>query len=185
MELRSSRLTLRPLTTAACDEALALWQQPGVRRYLWDDRIITRDEALAPLSVSERDFRERNPLVTKTRVVPFTSGHYRRPWVGNVCAVGNSAGFVEPMEATALMVLCMELRALTASLPLHGARFAEELGAWSLNCDVDFVDAGLVADAHRRGLKILVYTVDEVSDGDALAAMGVDSIFTNRPDRFS
>ena len=72
-----------------------------------------------------------------------------------------------------------------ARLPLHGARFAEELGAWSLNCDVDFVDAGLVADAHRRGLKVLVYTVDEVSDGDALAAMGVDGIFTNRPDRFS
>ena len=79
----------------------------------------------------------------------------------------------------------IRLGALTASLPLHGARFAEELGAWSLNCDVDFVDAGLVADAHRRGLKILVYTVDELSDGAALAAMGVDGIFTNRPDRFS
>ncbi|MBP9662297.1 MAG: glycerophosphodiester phosphodiesterase, partial [Aeromonas sp.] len=79
----------------------------------------------------------------------------------------------------------LRLGALTASLPLHGARFAEELGAWSLNCDVDFVDAGLVADAHSRGLKILVYTVDELSDGDTLAAMGVDGIFTNRPDRFS
>jgi glycerophosphoryl diester phosphodiesterase len=50
---------------------------------------------------------------------------------------------------------------------------------------VDFVDETLVADAHRRGLKILVYTVDEVSDGSALASMGVDGIFTNRPDRFS
>lgn len=79
----------------------------------------------------------------------------------------------------------IRIGALTASLPLHGARVAEELGAWSLNCDVDFVDAGLVADAHRRGLRVLVYTVDEVSDGDALAAMGVDGIFTNRPDRFS
>lgn len=79
----------------------------------------------------------------------------------------------------------LRLGALTASLPLHGARFAEELGAWSLNCDVDFVDDTLVADAHRRGLKILVYTVDEVSDGRALASMGVDGIFTNRPDRFS
>lgn len=90
-------------------------------------------------------------------------------------------------ELIRFKVLRPEIRtgALTASLPLHGARFAEELGAWSLNCDVDFVDAGLVADAHRRGLKILVYTVDEVSDGDALAAMGVDGIFTNRPDRFS
>jgi RimJ/RimL family protein N-acetyltransferase len=59
LDLRSSRLELRPLTTALCDAALALWQQPGVRRHLWDDRIITRDEALVPLSMSERDFRER------------------------------------------------------------------------------------------------------------------------------
>ncbi|MCH7370858.1 glycerophosphodiester phosphodiesterase [Aeromonas sp. MR16] len=79
----------------------------------------------------------------------------------------------------------LRLGALTANLPLQHARFAEQLGAWSLNCDVDFVDAGLVADAHRRGLRVLVYTVDEPSDRDTLAAMGVDGIFTNRPDRFS
>lgn len=78
----------------------------------------------------------------------------------------------------------LRLGALTANLPLQHAQFAEQLGAWSLNCDVDFVDAALVADAHRRGLKVLVYTVDELSDRDTLAAMGVDGIFTNRPDRF-
>ena len=50
---------LRPLTTVHRDAALALWQQPGVRRYLWDDRIITPDQALDPLRVSERDFLER------------------------------------------------------------------------------------------------------------------------------
>jgi RimJ/RimL family protein N-acetyltransferase len=59
LELRSSRLHLRPLGISQCEAALALWQQPGVRRYLWDDRIITRDEALSPLLTSERDFRER------------------------------------------------------------------------------------------------------------------------------
>ena len=74
---------------------------------------------------------------------------------------------------------------IDANAFLDPEAFAETLGAWSLNCDVDFVDETLVADAHRRGLKVLVYTVDEVSDGDALAAMGVDGIFTNRPDRFS
>ncbi|WP_349919058.1 glycerophosphodiester phosphodiesterase [Aeromonas veronii] len=78
----------------------------------------------------------------------------------------------------------LRIGALTANLPLQLAEFAERLGAWSLNCDVDFVDAELVADAHQRGLKVLVYTVDEVSDRDTLAAMGVDGIFTNRPDRF-
>lgn len=58
MDLRSARLELRPFTTAHCDAALALWQQPGVRRYLWDGRVITRDQALEALLLSERDFRE-------------------------------------------------------------------------------------------------------------------------------
>lgn len=78
----------------------------------------------------------------------------------------------------------IRLGALTATLPLTLARFAAELGAWSLNCDVDFVDEALVQDAHNRGLKVLVYTVDHGDDLTALAAMGVDGIFTNRPDRF-
>ncbi len=49
---------------------------------------------------------------------------------------------------------------------------------------MDFVDQSLVQDAHDRGLKVLVYTVDEPADQAMLAAIGVDGIFTNRPDRF-
>ncbi|HHQ4579669.1 TPA: glycerophosphodiester phosphodiesterase [Aeromonas hydrophila] len=78
----------------------------------------------------------------------------------------------------------IRLGALTSTIPLTLARFAAELGAWSLNCDVDFVDQSLVQDAHDRGLKVLVYTVDEPADQAMLAAIGVDGIFTNRPDRF-
>ncbi|HHQ4757180.1 TPA: glycerophosphodiester phosphodiesterase [Aeromonas hydrophila] len=78
----------------------------------------------------------------------------------------------------------IRLGALTSTIPLTLAKFAAELGAWSLNCDVDFVDQALVQDAHKRGLKVLVYTVDEPADQAMLAAIGVDGIFTNRPDRF-
>ncbi|MGL6425588.1 glycerophosphodiester phosphodiesterase [Aeromonas hydrophila] len=78
----------------------------------------------------------------------------------------------------------IRLGTLTATIPLTLAKFAAELGAWSLNCDVDFVDQALVQDAHDRGLKVLVYTVDEPADQAMLAAIGVDGIFTNRPDRF-
>lgn len=78
----------------------------------------------------------------------------------------------------------IRLGALTSTIPLTLAKFAAELGAWSLNCDVDFVDQALVQDAHKLGLKVLVYTVDEPSDQAMLAAIGVDGIFTNRPDRF-
>ncbi|WP_139704241.1 glycerophosphodiester phosphodiesterase [Aeromonas hydrophila] len=78
----------------------------------------------------------------------------------------------------------IRLGALTSTIPLTLAKFAAELGVWSLNCDVDFVDQSLVQDAHDRGLKVLVYTVDEPADQAMLAAIGVDGIFTNRPDRF-
>ncbi|MGL6415239.1 glycerophosphodiester phosphodiesterase [Aeromonas veronii] len=78
----------------------------------------------------------------------------------------------------------IRLGALTANLPLNLAQFADELGAWSLNCDVDFVDRILVEDAHQRGLRVLVYTIDYQEDYEKLASMRVDGIFTNRPDRF-
>ncbi|MGL5947563.1 MAG: glycerophosphodiester phosphodiesterase [Aeromonas sp.] len=77
------------------------------------------------------------------------------------------------------------LGALTASLPLDLARFASDLGAGSVNCDVDFISPQLVTDAHARGLQVLVYTVDAPEDGRWLQAMGVDGIFSNYPERFS
>jgi glycerophosphoryl diester phosphodiesterase len=77
----------------------------------------------------------------------------------------------------------IRLGALTASLPLTLAQFAEELGAWSINCDVDFIDRALIDDAHSRGLQVLVYTVDHPLDQQRLAQLGVDGVFTNHPDR--
>lgn len=50
------------------------------------------------------------PKVSEPRIVRFRSGHHRRSWVGNVAAIGNAAGFVEPLEATALMVICLQAR---------------------------------------------------------------------------
>jgi tryptophan halogenase len=49
-------------------------------------------------------------------MVRFRSGHYRRSWIGNVAGVGNAAGFVEPLEASALMVICLQCRWLTDGL---------------------------------------------------------------------
>ena len=73
--------------------------------------------------------------------------------------------------------------ALTGSRPLGFARFAEELDAYSINIDVDFVDPLFVDDAHGRGLKVFVYTVDHEEDIEDLLAIGVDGIFTNDPTR--
>src|SRR5690554_2348114 len=71
--------------------------------------------------------------------------------------------------------------ALTTSCPLDYAQFAQQLNAWSVHIDVDFVTQEFIDDAHQRGLQVLVFTVDEPEDMRDLQAMGVDGIFTNHP----
>ena len=75
----------------------------------------------------------------------------------------------------------IKIGALSASCPLSYCYFAEELKAFSAHFAVDFVTPELVADGHRRGLQVYVYTVDGQHDIEELHAMGVDGIFTNHP----
>jgi tryptophan halogenase len=58
-----------------------------------------------------------------TRIVKFVAGRYARTWVGNVVGIGNSAAFVEPLEATALGSICMQAQLLAESLVESGQRF--------------------------------------------------------------
>jgi glycerophosphoryl diester phosphodiesterase len=73
--------------------------------------------------------------------------------------------------------------ALTYGFPQGLAAYAERLGAWSANVALEFVDRRLVEDAHARGLKVLVYTVNEPDDIEAMDRLGVDAIFSDYPDR--
>lgn len=43
--LHTARLQLRPATEEDLDELWALWTEPRVRLYLWDDIAIERDQA--------------------------------------------------------------------------------------------------------------------------------------------
>lgn len=79
------------------------------RGYVYASAFVSDDEA-------EREFRARNPRLEPTHVIPFVSGRRRRQWVGNVFAVGNASGFVEPLESTAILVLCTQARNLVAIL---------------------------------------------------------------------
>lgn len=66
--------------------------------------------------------------------------------------------------------------------PLHNARFAEALGAYSIHVHRDFVTPAFVMDAHRRGFKVFVFTINHSEDLDRIRAMDVDGIFTNYPE---
>jgi tryptophan halogenase len=104
---------IRPYTTAETMTTGWCWQidHPDkiMRGYVYSSAFISDDEA-------EREFRTENPKVPSTRVIKFVSGRYHRNWVKNVVAIGNSAGFVEPLESTSLAVICDESRLLAESL---------------------------------------------------------------------
>lgn len=72
---------------------------------------------------------------------------------------------------------------LISGIPLNGAEIVSQLKAYSLNISLDFITHELIQDAHQRGAKVFVYTVDNVDDIHALQCAGVDGIFSNFPDR--
>ncbi|MGL6160191.1 glycerophosphodiester phosphodiesterase [Microbulbifer sp.] len=71
--------------------------------------------------------------------------------------------------------------ALLAGIPLDLAACAESLKAYSMHLSLEFVDADLIADGKRRGLKNYVYTVNNKEDLHLIAAMGADGVFTDEP----
>jgi tryptophan halogenase len=104
---------IQPYTTAETMNAGWCWQiehEDRVDRgYVYSSDFISDDEA-------EGEFREKNPKATTTRIVKFVSGRRERSWVKNVVAVGNASSFVEPLESTALGVLCLDSFALAETL---------------------------------------------------------------------
>ncbi len=104
---------IKPYTTAETMDSGWCWQIDHDHRvnrgYVYSSAFISDAEA-------EGEFRRKNPKVGPTRVVRFVSGYYERAWEKNVVAIGNSAGFVEPLESTALMVICDESWMLARSL---------------------------------------------------------------------
>ena len=77
----------------------------------------------------------------------------------------------------------IRIGALCCAEPLKLAKFAEKLKAYSVNPSIEFVTKEFVQDAHKRDLKVYVYTVNHPEDITRIHEMGVDGVFSNYPDR--
>jgi glycerophosphoryl diester phosphodiesterase len=75
-------------------------------------------------------------------------------------------------------------RALLVARPtrLH-VLSARRLGACAVNPALRFVTRRFVEEAHRRGLRVFVYTVNASKDIARMREIGVDGIFTDFPER--
>jgi glycerophosphoryl diester phosphodiesterase len=106
-------------------------------------------------------------------------------------------------EDAAAWVVCSSfhwamLRALRAAAPWarlgvlcdedprpRGLAVAAEVGAEAVIPGRRWVDAGVVAAAHARGYAVWVWTVNEPGEMRRLAALGVDAVFSDFPERFA
>ncbi len=84
-------------------------------RFISDDRArAILDEYIATHASPAGDY--------SVRKIEFPTGYRERFWVGNCLAVGLSAGFVEPLEASAIVLIELSLKALTDAFPSSRAR---------------------------------------------------------------
>ena len=73
--------------------------------------------------------------------------------------------------------------ALIEGIPLDYAQCCDPLKAYSFNTHLSFITPELLMDARRRGLKNWVYTVNHADDWRWLLGLGVDAVFTDKPDQ--
>lgn len=124
---------IRPYTTAETMTAGWCWRipQPDLdhRGYVFASAFQTAEEA-------EAEMRAANPGMGPVRLVRFRAGRHAHFWKGNVVALGNAYGFVEPLESTSLHMLIREIGLLVRSFPVRRgergfqALLDRKVGAW-------------------------------------------------------
>jgi tryptophan halogenase len=109
--LPQSETEIKPYTKAIAMKYGWMWQIPLQNRwgcgYIFDDEFIDYNGAKKEVE----EFLGRPIEVNK--VIQFAAGRFTDVWVNNVIAIGLSAGFTEPLEATSIMTAIAGLRELS------------------------------------------------------------------------
>lgn len=73
--------------------------------------------------------------------------------------------------------------ALFVGIPVSLSLVAAEAGAWAISTAIDHTNQALVDDAHKRGLKSLVWTANTPAQIARAKSLKVDGIISDFPDR--
>jgi glycerophosphoryl diester phosphodiesterase len=114
---------------------------------------------------SLRYLNEHEPALRRGWTLPRVSRDWnRRRWARPLVLAGSAS--------------------LRARLPGIVERRAPELGAWAVWVYHPLITPRLVAAAHRAGIAVIAWTVDDADRIGRLARIGVDGICTNDPRLF-
>ena len=97
-----------------------LWTIPLQGRigcgYVHDSSLVSEEDAR--LEVEEYFGEKVFSQFSRPRIF-FKSGYFEKPYIGNCMAIGLSASFFEPLEATSIMLTCMQLDKFIAERTVH------------------------------------------------------------------
>lgn len=87
-----------------------MWKIPLQHRYgsgyVFNDNYITIEDAKKEVE----EYIGQEIDIVKT--FNFNPGSYEKPWINNCAAMGLASGFIEPLEATSLMILILSIQKL-------------------------------------------------------------------------
>ena len=70
---------------------------------------------------------------------------------------------------------------VTYGIPANPEQLMDELEPFSWNFDDEYLDPNLISAIKSRGIRIMVYTVNDTGFARRLKAQGIDGIFTDLP----
>jgi len=106
-----------PYTLAETMSSGWCWNTPQREE---DHRGYVFSSAWLSADAAEAEMRAKNPGLGEVKLIRFRAGRHRHFWKGNVVAMGNAYGFVEPLESTALHLLIRQIGLFVAAFPLAG-----------------------------------------------------------------
>ena len=105
---------INPYTTAEFMDHGWCWNIPmpdvNHRGYVYSSAFASEDQAVA-------EMRRKNPAMGDYWTVDFRSGRHQEFVIGNMAAIGNAYGFVEPLESTAMVATVWQAILLAQHLP--------------------------------------------------------------------
>lgn len=88
--------------------------------YVYSSAHSSDDRAREVLRTYLRRYAGDNAASLEPRLIRFDPGYRKAQWVRNCCAIGLSAGFYEPLEATGIMMIEVAISLLVDCFPFTG-----------------------------------------------------------------